>query len=155
MSKEDMNQFECYYCHSKGICEHLVAAYDEIGHEIIVGLLRNSNELKEMVQLVFEQLYHIYKERVVELFSDSLSDLWYDSYDGDDGSVHVNNIDSYIVEKLSELLVSEVEDFDSGPGSATTYELFYHNHPANIKIKLVRLVEMDLKKAKDQANYWG
>jgi hypothetical protein len=144
-----MKQFECQYCCSKGICEHLLAAYDVIGREIIGGLLRNSNELKEMITLVFEHLIQIQIDRVEELLSDSLLDLWYDSYDAVEGSIYIHNLDPYLVAQLSELVISEVEDFESGPGTATTYELFYHINPADIMSKLFRLVEIDLNNAKN------
>lgn len=142
-----MKQFECQYCCSKGICEHLLAAYDVIGREIIGGLLRNSNELKEMITLVFEHLIQI--GRVEELLSDSLLDLWNDSYDAIEGSIYIDNLDPYLIAQLSELVISEVEDFESGPGAATTYELFYHNNPADMMSKLFRLVEIDLNYAKN------
>ena len=144
MSKEDMNQFECCYCHSKGICGHLVAAYDQVGHEIIGGLLRDSKEFKEIVSLIFSQLYQTYKERIIDVLSESLLDLWYDSIHEDEGSVYLHNIDPYIFEKLSEILVPVLEDFESGAGSSSAFLMFYSDNPEEIKSELRKTIEMEL-----------
>ena len=127
----------------------LKTAFDYLHLFSLASGLFRFKEFKEIVSLIFSQLYQTYKERIIDVLSESLLDLWYDSIHEDEGSVYLHNIDPYIFEKLSEILVPVLEDFESGAGSSSAFLMFYSDNPEEIKSHIRKEIEIDLNKLKN------